>query len=126
MASLLKSPWLWIMALALGLVVGALWVVTAYYRGELQASRDHQRGHFEVRWGGKRAAWHREFEKLLQRRYGVKVNYLGMSVASLEEDWYSDGYNTTSRRLLVARYGKNIFRECKRHAREQHARLSQR
>jgi hypothetical protein len=95
------------------------WVLTARLRGEWQARRDHARGHYEVRWAGKRAPWAPLFDQLLREKYGVRVNYLGLSPGALERDGYSDGYNATSRRLLIARHGKDIFRECKRLARQQ-------
>jgi hypothetical protein len=40
-------------------------------------------------------------------------------VVSEDEVWYAGGYNSVSRRLLVQKFGKDIFAECRDLAKQQ-------
>jgi hypothetical protein len=99
---------------ALALVVA--WYLTAYHRGMLAAYLDHSRGHYEVQTYGFPAEWRHEYARLLRERYGVELNAVAGCVVSHDLVAYVDGYNAASRRLLTARFGSDIFADCRRQA----------
>jgi hypothetical protein len=117
--SLLKSGRNVIVPIAIVVVLVAVWVATPYPRGALQARIDHARQHYEVMRYGKPDSYHKEYVALLWGRYGVKVRH-GGCVVSWGEDQYSNGYNSTSERLLRDKYGKDIFKECSALAKRQY------
>jgi hypothetical protein len=116
MPSLLKSRRFWAAMLA-ALV---FWCLTPYHRGLLVGHIDHARGHYELKlYGGPPLTPPDEeklsrFARLLGDRYGVELKPVAGCVVSWGLQQYSDGYNDASRRLLLRKHGKDIFRECER------------
>jgi len=101
---------LWIIAVGLGLA--HLWFPTAYPRGMLMAHLDHARSHDEV-WGyGYPPPWSPTYHQLLQQKYGVVSRTAGGCSPFPPWEWYADGYNGVSGRLLIEKYHRDIFEEC--------------
>ena len=72
-----------------GVALVVLWIPLAYPRGVLLAYLHHARGHYEL-----------------------KLDLAGGCMPSPWLVWYVDGYNSVSERLLIQKYGRNVFREC--------------
>lgn len=105
--SLLKSRQRWLL---LGLVV-VLWYALAYPRGMVMAYIDHWRGAYKVQTMTypDKPEWHC-YIHLMRFDYGVTVEPTRGWAANSDE-WYADGYNSVSRRLLIRKHGRDIFRE---------------
>jgi hypothetical protein len=88
-----------------------LWWPAAYPRGMVMACLDHACGHHEVLVYGLVKGPLFTSNRLLWERYGVET-HLGGCVVTPWEDWYAEGYNAVSRRLLIWKYGRDIFSEC--------------
>jgi hypothetical protein len=114
MASLLKSRRAWALGFTVGLVLVVLWYRTAYYRGVLMAHIDHTCGHYEQKGHGLFPATIFSYRRLLHERYGVELRFVGGCLTSDELRLYASGYNSVSCRLLIAKYGLDIFEECER------------
>src|SRR5262245_31023182 len=108
----------WLIAAGIGCLLAFVWPLTAYPRGMLRAYIDHARGHFEQKTFGYPAPWRWEYARLLEEKYGVKLN----AVAGCEVDYslfeYVEGYNAVSTSLLIDHFGHDIFEECYTLARE--------
>jgi hypothetical protein len=120
MAFPLKSRRSRVVAVAVVVALFVVWWAAAYPRGVLMAHLDHARGHYEVLSGGPPPPqWVSEYERLLEERYGVQVNWVAGCDVPMSLRWYIHGYNPTSRRLLEEKFGKDIFAECAAEARQQ-------
>jgi hypothetical protein len=116
MTSLLKSRRAWAVALV---TVVFLWIPAAGLRGMLMAYIDHARGHREVKTLGHPPPWEGQYARLLNERYGVKLNRVAGCVVTPWLAWYVKGYNAASRGLLQGEYGPGLFEECARLAEQQ-------
>jgi hypothetical protein len=105
----LRSPWPWLIAAVL---VAAFWFLGGYPRGMAMAYLDHARGHYEVQACGLPPPWCGEYDRVLEEKYGVKVNVVAGCVVSPWLDAYVSGYNEVSCRRLNERYRHDIFAEC--------------
>jgi hypothetical protein len=109
LSRLLRSRWFWVSAVVFAL---PCWFGTAYPRGAVVARIDHARGLDVILAAGYPAPWSDDCADLLRVRYGVKVERVAGCVIPPGLDWYIDGYNGVSERLLMQRFGKDIFAEC--------------
>jgi hypothetical protein len=111
---LLKS----VVVVGTGLAVVLLWYLTPYHRGVLMGHIDHGRGHYELKlYGGPPPSPDLQekvtrYARLLEDRYGVELNPVTGCIVTWELVEYCNGYNATSRRLLIDRHGKDVFAEC--------------
>jgi len=118
MHSLLKSRRVWVVLAVVSLMLVVGWYTSASPRGMLMARIDHARGHYEVKtYGGPpptpdEAEMYTEYARLLRERYGVELNDVAQCVVAEELARYANGYNAVSRRLLIEKYGRDIFKEC--------------
>jgi hypothetical protein len=106
---------------AWGLTVAAAvaWYVGAYPRGMLMAYIDHARGHYEIQAAGLPPPWVGRYTRLLEDRYGVRLNCVAGCVVTNNLMWYVGGYDSVSKRLLVEKHGRDIFAECASVAQQQ-------
>jgi hypothetical protein len=112
MSSLLKSPWTWFASAAVVFAGYFLLQPSPYSRGVEEAYADHERGHYEIKSYGYPAPWLWEYRRVLQERYGVKLNRVADCVVTERLVSYVGGYNEVSTRLLNEKYGRDIFKEC--------------
>jgi hypothetical protein len=104
----LRSPWPWLIAAVLA---AAFWFLGGYPRGMAMAYLDQARGHYEVQNYGYPAPWRGDYGRLLEEKFGVKLNAVAGCVASPWLDAYVSGYNEVSRRRLNERFHHDIFAE---------------
>ena len=90
-----------------------LWYWTAYPRGVSMAYFDYLCGNYQIRTNTdlRHDRW-QEYERELSRKYGVKWEEIGDGRAFFLGEDFLLGYNSTSERLLIAKYQKDIFKEC--------------
>ena len=111
MASLLKSRRTLVILTCFAFL--PLWYWIAYPRGVSMAYIDHLCGHYQIRTNTdlRPDRWE-EYERELSKKYGVKVGEIGDWRGVFLGEEFIAGYNSTSERLLIAKYRKNIFEEC--------------
>ena len=103
---------------ALVIFAPVIWWLTSYPRGMVMACCDQICGHYEIQlYGTNFSLSTRERDRLLNERYGVKCNCVAGCVihtdfVSTDPAWYAEGYNSVSKSLLYARFGKDVFAEC--------------
>jgi hypothetical protein len=109
-----KSRRFWTATIMVAVIAAAVgWPAAARPRGMLMARIDHARGHYEVQVHGERSLTEvQRAEDLLLERYGVRTNSASGCLVTWESAQYAGGYNSVSRRRLVAKHGKDIFAEC--------------
>jgi hypothetical protein len=105
----LRWRWFWVVVVVMAY---PCWCGTAYPRGAMVARIDGARGQRVILAAGYPAPWSDDYAELLQVRYGVEVQRVAGCSISPDVGWYMDGYNGVSRRLLIQRFGKDIFAEC--------------
>jgi hypothetical protein len=95
------------------LVLRIEWWFFAYHRGMIAAWADQASGHYEVKVYGLPLFFEGDYETLVREQYGVEVNHVAGCLVSQELEWYVKGYNSVSKPRILARFGKDIFTECK-------------
>ena len=100
------------LALAFSLVGFVEWDLTARIRGQLVASFDVARGHYEVLSAGLKAEWSPEYAHLLRERYGIRVRGVAGCIMSGPLSAYLGGYNSVSVGAANRKFGRDVFREC--------------
>jgi hypothetical protein len=111
----LNRKWLIRVVVSLFLLI-IVWWYSAYPRGMIVAWFDLVCGHYEVKTFGYPARWSWEYRLLIYERYGVKIKAVAGCVVDEELVWYVDGYNSVSYPRIRARFGKDIFAECRAEA----------
>ena len=94
----------------ISLVVG--WYAGSYWRGMSMAIIDRTIGHYEVKTYGYPSGSRWEYARQLKERYNVRLNAVAGCVVFPDQELYVGGYNSISERLLLAKFGKDIFTEC--------------
>ena len=115
--SLFSSRRTWVGVVVVGIAFIVSLYLTTYHRGMIVAHLDHARGHYEVKAHGYVDGATFEYGRLLYRKYGVTPNIYGGCVVDATTSAYEAGYNSVSERLLIKKFGKNIFAECAAEAR---------
>ena len=105
-----------IAAVALTLFAVGRWH-SAYLHGALDAWVDRARGQSKFKSYGYVMGWEGEYRRLLRDRYGVTVEPVAGCLVTEDLVRYVHGYNDVSCARLQARFGKDIFAECKKEAR---------
>jgi hypothetical protein len=108
----------WFKALASVRAPIVSWYLVAYLRGMLVACFDHARGQYELQTFGFPAFWLWEKARLLDEKYKVKLHTAGYCIVTESLHCYITGYNSVSRKLLMKKFGYDIFRECTELARQ--------
>ncbi|HEX5269947.1 MAG TPA: hypothetical protein VFW33_05650 [Gemmataceae bacterium] len=113
----MKTPLLtWRRFVLAAVVFVVAWYAGSYPRGMAMAYIDHARGNYEIKGWGLPAPWWREETKLLRERYGVVEEGVGGCMLFPTTKMYATGYNSVSGSLLVKKFDKDIFEECRREA----------
>lgn len=82
--------------------------VGPYERGQIEATRDVEKGIFAIKSFGLLNVQHEHNSQLLKRDYGIEFIHYGC-VATQEFGDYVRGYNEVSRAAIENRFGKRIF-----------------
>jgi hypothetical protein len=95
------------------------WYAGSYWRGMMMAVIDHTCGHYELKVWGLPMFFDDGHESLLREKYGVEMDVVGDCSVFPTTELYAKGYNSVSRPLLIQKYGKDIFAECRAVAEQQ-------
>jgi len=123
-----KLKWLWSLGqrhktLALVTVLTAMvllmtaWSISAPARGQLVASFDVARGHYEVQGYGLPLPWRAEYAQLLQHRYKVNFRTVALCIVSRSLVAYVDSYDDVIMKAVNRKFGHDVFKECAEEAR---------
>ena len=119
MASLFASRRGKALIIAAALASFLFWNWASYARGVVMAYLEHSCGHYAIRvYPNLSSGWTEEYARLLKKKYGVNVKNVGDPSTFIWEERYGAGYNATSERLLIEKYGSDIFAECAKQADE--------
>jgi hypothetical protein len=101
------------------LVLASLvWSASASLRGTLVARLDIAQGHYQELGFGLPVPWRDDYARLLQNRYGIQFRAVAGCVVSPEEVAYVEAYNRESTAAAQRKFGRNVFEEAEKEARE--------
>ena len=91
---------------------------SSYEKGMEDAKQDINRGKLKIYAIGRAPEWRKTYyDQILRRKYGIEMIRKD-KVDSREEKRYVDGYNAVSVKVVVDRYGSEIFAETNSEAME--------
>ena len=102
-------------------IVLLMWILpTEYFQGAAMGWIENTLGRQEIKeWGYNQPAWHNDYKSILLDKYKVYIFHSGEgSFISLKKSRYYEGYNLTMKKMLIKKYGKDIFLECEKEAAE--------
>ncbi|MEY2507700.1 MAG: hypothetical protein QOH01_2029 [Verrucomicrobiota bacterium] len=80
-----------------------------FYKGQADARRDIARGRLFIQSTGSFNAPSAAYEKLLRRRYKIRVEIISTDEISDEAFGYLQGYNSIALTEIERRYGKGVL-----------------
>jgi hypothetical protein len=90
-----------------------------FLEGSIAARCDIAKGHYKIRTVGLPwfSSWTRDYERLLQERYGIEYVHGGCVVS----EWlsaYINAYDAVSTSGAIRKFGHDVFQECETDAKK--------
>jgi hypothetical protein len=103
-----------------------LFLLLPVNRGKFEALYDHARGVHRVKYYYCHSLGYETLAlKKLSDHYGVDVEHVGNGINNWADADYWEGYNSVSIWLVERRFGKVVWQECFREAKEEFEQLHQ-
>lgn len=110
MKNIWRRRWVRVSLFPIALLV--VWQTCPGIHGRLAANWDLARGRPQRLAVGLPATWAKDAERLLLNRYGIETRRVAGCVVTERLLCFVAAYNEVSRKSALAKYGRDVFREC--------------